>query len=1032
MGAGALAICHNQAAVHIKEDMKRMVQLPLSRAKPASQGRKVFGVPLQELREAGLLKDGVPLPVRRMVEHLREHGLQQEGLFRVNGNARAVEGLKLEFESRGKVDLVREGDASAVASLLKQYLRELPGGLITATVQARLLQLQQDGEGDEIGAVREILQQLPDLHYSLLKYICLFLTQVESRHQDNRMTAPNLATVFGPNIFQVSPGQCGVTVQTLCNKIMVRLIQDYSTIFECEAPPESLREKSSDIITVEEAHGNRAELKSPALPEIKVPTPRRRKAALSSQAENEDSVVDSAAEIPTPAPRKLKACQSVNPEIPSESNSEFPNPAPRKKKARSSTSQSENLDPAEEIPTSMPKKKVRKTRSEEASRAAPQPIRSEGLPQLRVPAPAARIRHLTGVSHGDDVIAVGGTESLSSSPESDRPTSPFYLSTPLSTIYRTTDSSLLLEQTIRLAVEQHLFKPQAGSASARHSGLAEDSSIIDVTANQRRPRQKGQDVVQKCKDSCNRFYESKTQNVKRGSENMDPSAERRDLPGRDSGLILQSSAMKIQEISGSLESGRAPRMGDSERGCEEGPVRAQTTDWGEPVPADCSWQRNDLEDEEARPSPNVGGALIQQLLEEDSDPMPSPRSHGYGQQYLDDTEVPPSPPNAHSFMSRRRSSSLGSSDEGRMDLSASQLSKKIHNLKKKIHRFEEKFEEERKYRPSHSDKAANPEVLRWMNDLSHLRKQLKEHRILKSEEDLTPLSRPRSNTLPKSFGSQLEKEAKEEGGRRPAETLPPIERTLEAVLRKLQERREEQGRPEDIKDMTREQIAAEKVALQKALLYYENIHGRPVTKSEREAMKPLYDRYRLIKQILCRASTIPIIGYICIYCKASSSQLQSGSPSSKRRGLPLPPIMECEPALFFDDIKEEEEGSEDDSDSQTQFSGTFRPELSMLGFSLAIDELVPSKHNADTRLSNLHSASMPELVEQLQEAREEKKRLRKNLREFEEQFFRENGRSVQREDRSPLAQEYNEYKHIKAKLRLLEVLITKRDATKFI
>lgn len=41
-------------------------------------------------------------------------------------------------------------------------------------------------------------------------------------------------------------------------------------------------------------------------------------------------------------------------------------------------------------------------------------------------------------------------------------------------------------------------------------------------------------------------------------------------------------------------------------------------------------------------------------------------------------------------------------------------------------------------------------------------------------------------------------------------------------------------------------------------------------------------------------------------------------------------------------------------------------------------------------------------------------------------------RSVQKEDRSPLAVEYNEYKHLKAKLRLLEVLISKRDSTKFI
>lgn len=37
-----------------------------------------------------------------------------------------------------------------------------------------------------------------------------------------------------------------------------------------------------------------------------------------------------------------------------------------------------------------------------------------------------------------------------------------------------------------------------------------------------------------------------------------------------------------------------------------------------------------------------------------------------------------------------------------------------------------------------------------------------------------------------------------------------------------------------IQDMTKDQIANEKVALQKALLYYESIHGRPVCKCTNE------------------------------------------------------------------------------------------------------------------------------------------------------------------------------------------------------
>lgn len=442
--------------------------------------------------------------------------------------------------------------------------------------------------------------------------------------------------------------------------------------------------------------------------------------------------------------------------------------------------------------------------------------------------------------------------------------------------------------------------------------------------------------------------------------------------------------------------------------------------WEEPIP---SWQPENADSDEARLSPQAG-RLIHQFLDEDSDPMLSPRFYAYGQsrQYLDDTEVPPSPPNSHSFM-RRRSSSLGSYDDEQEDLTPVQLTRRIQTLKKKIRKFEDRFEEERKYRPSHSDKAANPEVLKWTNDLAKFRKQLKESKLKISEEDLTPRTRQRSNTLPKSFGSQLEKEDEKKQELLDKAIRPSVEATLEGILRKLQEKRVESSRPEDIKDMTKDQIANEKVALQKALLYYESIHGRPVTKTERQIMKPLYDRYRLVKQILSRASTVPIIG----------------SPSSKRRSPSLQPIIEGETASFFKEIKEQEEGSEDDSSTKPDFAVTLKTDCSAHcfldqleddadGFISPMDDKMPSKCSQDSGLSNLHSASIPELLEYLQEMREEKKMIRKKLHDFEDNFFRQNGRNVQKEDRTPMAEEYNEYKHIKAKLRLLEVLISKRDS----
>lgn len=52
-----------------------MVQLPMVKPRPtATLGKRVFGVPLLELRQLGLVEDGVPLVVRRMVEYLLEHG----------------------------------------------------------------------------------------------------------------------------------------------------------------------------------------------------------------------------------------------------------------------------------------------------------------------------------------------------------------------------------------------------------------------------------------------------------------------------------------------------------------------------------------------------------------------------------------------------------------------------------------------------------------------------------------------------------------------------------------------------------------------------------------------------------------------------------------------------------------------------------------------------------------------------------------------------------------------------------------------
>uniref|UniRef100_A0A8C5NP70 Family with sequence similarity 13 member A n=1 Tax=Junco hyemalis TaxID=40217 RepID=A0A8C5NP70_JUNHY len=937
MGAGALAVRQSKSAVRLKEDMKKIAGSPLNKQRDTTCP-KVFGVSLLELQQQGLSKNGIPIVVWNIVEYLTQHGMTQEGLFRVNGSMKMVEQLRLQYERGEEVELVKDGDVYSAASLLKLFLRELPDGIITSALHPRFIQLYQDSRNDmqKESYLKELLKELPDAHYSLLKYLCQFLIKVAEHHVENRMNLGNLATVFGPNCFHVRSGFEGMKELEICNKIMTKMLENYNTLFELEG----LKKDEEKPVCEELAKIILVKMTKP------------------------------------PTERSSQMC------------------------------------------------------------LLPQPGQSEGMPQVSLPLPDSGSCGKE-MDLADETSFVNNDVFFSSSQEDERPMSPFYVSTHVSQVSSNVP-----------ATEEEVVNKEnipSGFSSLEDCILAtqdveklQDTSSGYLSERNKSKRQKSSTKLSELNDnqdspvSVENFSSSKPID-RTGSDDMEILSEESKESENDEVFFRHSqltSSMKIQEHPSMPENKlqRNQDADDQENSFVSEVPRLDLTslcddnNWEEPIPALSSWQRDGLDSDEARLSPQAG-RLIRQLLDEDSDPMLSPRFYAYGQsqQYLDDTEVPPSPPNSHSFM-RRRSSSLGSYEDDREDLTPAQLTRRIQGLKKKIRKFEDKFEEERKYRPSHSDKAANPEVLKWTNDLAKFRKQLKESKLKISEEDLGPVVRQRSNTLPKSFGSQLDKEDDKKQDLSDKSAKPAVEVTLESIQKKLQEKRAETNRPEDIKDMTRDQIAAEKVALQRALLNYEGIHGRPVTKNERQVMKPLYDRYRLVKQILSRANTIPIIG----------------SPSSKRRSPLLQPIIEGETASFFKEIKEEEEGSEEDSNVKPDLTITIKTDFSVRsfldqleddadGFVSPVDDKIPSRSSQDMGLSNLHEASIPELVEQLQEVREEKKRIRKKLRDFEENFFRQNGRNVQKEDRTPMAEEYNEYKQVKAKLRLLEVLISKRD-----
>lgn len=335
---------------------------------------------------------------------------------------------------------------------------------------------------------------------------------------------------------------------------------------------------------------------------------------------------------------------------------------------------------------------------------------------------------------------------------------------------------------------------------------------------------------------------------------------------------------------------------------------------------------------------------------------------------------------------------------GPTELGLKTLTKHINGLKKKIKKYEDEFEENFGYRPSHSDKMSNRDIKRLCSELNKLRK---EHKMLKEDPiGLLRATANRNNSLDNA--TQINNNNSPEKSR-----AILMEDMLKDVERKLSEKRSKYGRPDSLEEMTYEQLLDEKTAVQKALLQIEGAFGRPVSKEDRSVVRTLYDRYRALKRLLIRA----------------------GSSKNKDSISELATILEHEAMDFTSSSLP---GSAGDGDRRAS-----EPDMSHRGILDCIDAPDPLPTDSDSQHSSsegsrggpgesLHALPQEDLIAQQRVMREEKKCLRRALKELEAQFEARAGRRMQREDRGPhVTTIYESYKQTKAKLRLIDALLSK-------
>ncbi|NWQ86743.1 RHG25 protein, partial [Burhinus bistriatus] len=213
----------------------------------------VFGQRLAETMayEQKFGQHQVPILVQKCAEFIREHGVNEEGIFRLPGQDNLVKQLRDAFDAGERPSFDRDTDVHTVASLFKLYLRELPEPVVPWMQYEDFLLCGQVLDTDERKGHQELLKQLsllPRDNYNLLSYICRFLHEIQLNSSINKMSVDNLATVIGVNLIRPKIEDPAIIMRGTpqIQKVMTVLISDHADLF----PP------SKDVPPSPPAHKN--------------------------------------------------------------------------------------------------------------------------------------------------------------------------------------------------------------------------------------------------------------------------------------------------------------------------------------------------------------------------------------------------------------------------------------------------------------------------------------------------------------------------------------------------------------------------------------------------------------------------------------------------------------------------------------------------------------------------------------------------------------------------------------------------------
>ncbi|KAM7176467.1 rho GTPase-activating protein 12 isoform 5-T6 [Macrochelys suwanniensis] len=207
---------------------------------------------LQAVREKGYIKDqvfgsnltslcqrensSVPKFVKLCIEHVEEHGLDVDGLYRVSGNLAVIQKLRFAVNHDEKLDLndSKWEDIHVITGALKMFFRELPEPLFTYNHFNDFVNAIKQEPRQRVHAVKDLIKQLPKPNQDTMQILFRHLKRVVENGEKNRMTYQSVAIVFGPTLLKPEKETGNIAVHTVYqNQIVELILLELNSIFGC-------------------------------------------------------------------------------------------------------------------------------------------------------------------------------------------------------------------------------------------------------------------------------------------------------------------------------------------------------------------------------------------------------------------------------------------------------------------------------------------------------------------------------------------------------------------------------------------------------------------------------------------------------------------------------------------------------------------------------------------------------------------------------------------------------------------------------